>query len=103
MPHLELHLVEDPDQPASVEVYADGYVDGTPVRFLVDTGGATSTVPPGLGSPAASMRVSHGAGGGQIQAGSVRMDEVTCGVPLLRQAVWFLDPGRALWSVSAVG
>lgn len=79
METLQLVLVPDPEHPDSVEVYADGTVDDQPVRFLVDTGGATSSVPPGLGVPCATERESRGAGGGLVDATSVRVGHLRCG------------------------
>ena len=45
MPRIPLALVPEPDDPLSIQVFADGAIGTDPVRFVIDTGARIWTVP----------------------------------------------------------
>jgi len=44
MAELQLIIIPDAEEPDAAEVYVDGFVDGRPYRFLLDTGAARSAL-----------------------------------------------------------
>ena len=79
---VPMRLVADPSDPADVEVHADIEIDEVPIDVVVDTGAATTLVPP-IGEltelPALGTAMSHAASGAEIVADRIRVGSLAIG------------------------